>query len=579
LNRRKSKAQEKGDIVEEAKLCNACGELLSQYGFHEKAIKEHKQEVQLSEAVNDDIGSAIAHRKVGECLSALGKYKEALFHQNLHLQLAKTANNLVEQQRALATIGRTWFVHADSPVNDDQEVEESLVEAQKAFLLSLEICDALQEDGNIPDKELLEMRSRLYLNLGLVYESRNDIQNARKFIDKALAISRDQNLRETEFRCHYCIGGQLLKIGQDSEAVKSLEKAVQVAQTNGNKFDEADALVQLGQAHLKLGEFTLARRTLKKALRISKTRLSGETEGIKKSLAAAIRGLGLVQRLDKLPSLGGEEQIKVLDKLGDIYTTARAYSKALRCYMDELEVAKKLDLAPSILSPIYVSLAITYSDLQEPSKALECYHEELSSIQGNFKGMCDTWCNIAQVHEESKDCYEKVEQAYLNALESAKRAQRPHAQIGVLRCLLDTQEKYGKLLLCEKTRKEIEELESKYGIDGSSSEEEQDKLVTAEDEDQDEDLVNKEMALSDTDDDNDEDDSEQRATRRQQRTVRNKVKKQNEKGETPLHLAAIAGDAAAIKHLIEHGADINSRDYCGWQPIHEACNHGHVGKG
>ena len=26
------------------------------------------------------------------------------------------------------------------------------------------------------------------------------------------------------------------------------------------------------------------------------------------------------------------------------------------------------------------------------------------------------------------------------------------------------------------------------------------------------------------------------------------------------------------------GADVNARDNCGWLPLHEACNHGHLGK-
>ena len=63
-------------------------ELLFLYsGYFEKAVKEHTREVQLSEASHDTIGAAIAHRKVGECMCALKKYKEALFHQNLHLEV------------------------------------------------------------------------------------------------------------------------------------------------------------------------------------------------------------------------------------------------------------------------------------------------------------------------------------------------------------------------------------------------------------------------------------------------------------------------------------------------------------
>ena len=65
---------------------NNCG-YFNLSGFFEKAAHEHKLEIQLSEAAQDKIGTAIAHRKVGECLCEMGKYKDALFHQNLHLEV------------------------------------------------------------------------------------------------------------------------------------------------------------------------------------------------------------------------------------------------------------------------------------------------------------------------------------------------------------------------------------------------------------------------------------------------------------------------------------------------------------
>ena len=107
--------------------------------------------------------------------------------------MAKSAHNLVEQQRAWATIGRTWFVCSDS-APDAAEREESLMESQKAYLEALSICDELQ--GITSDTELLEMRARLYLNLGLVYDSKNDTPSARKFIDKALHIARYSTVQD-----------------------------------------------------------------------------------------------------------------------------------------------------------------------------------------------------------------------------------------------------------------------------------------------------------------------------------------------------------------------------------------------
>ncbi|XP_066542800.1 BRCA1-associated RING domain protein 1 isoform X2 [Hoplias malabaricus] len=52
--------------------------------------------------------------------------------------------------------------------------------------------------------------------------------------------------------------------------------------------------------------------------------------------------------------------------------------------------------------------------------------------------------------------------------------------------------------------------------------------------------------------------------------------KRNKKGETPLHLAAIKGDAEATKELLAQGADPNLKDHAGWTPLHEACNLGHL---
>ena len=112
--------------------------------------------------------------------------KSPLFTLNTQ-KLARSAKNLVEEQRALATIGRTWLVHSDDAINSD-EVEEFLLEAQTAFLKSLDVCDKLHR--SVSQKELLEMKSRLYLNLGIIYENQKDLCRAKNFMEKGLIIAR-----------------------------------------------------------------------------------------------------------------------------------------------------------------------------------------------------------------------------------------------------------------------------------------------------------------------------------------------------------------------------------------------------
>lgn len=47
---------------------------------------------------------------------------------------------------------------------------------------------------------------------------------------------------------------------------------------------------------------------------------------------------------------------------------------------------------------------------------------------------------------------------------------------------------------------------------------------------------------------------------------KDKVNKRNERGETPLHMAAIRGDAKQVKELISLGADVNVKDFAGTLP-------------
>ena len=118
---------------------------------------------------------------IGECLCSLEDYDNALYHQQQHLQISKQLDNLVEQQRALATIGRTLFVWSEQ--KSDEAKQKHLTESLQAYLGSLEVCDQLEDD--VGKGELLEMKGRLFLNIGLVYEAQDDLEQAQHFLEQA----------------------------------------------------------------------------------------------------------------------------------------------------------------------------------------------------------------------------------------------------------------------------------------------------------------------------------------------------------------------------------------------------------
>ena len=551
LEKQKQKARKANDLVEEANLCNIAGEKLADYRLFEEAIKEHEMELQLSESLDDTIAVAIAHRKIGECLCELQDFTQALFHQQKHLELSRKCQNLVEEQRALATIGRTLFQSAVST--------SEMRKAQTAFLESLSICDQLRDI--VKEKELLEMRARLYLNLGLVYSNLKNQKKGIKYIEKALTITVNHSLKETEYRCHFSIGEIKLSENHPAEALQCFERARKTAQHQGMKFEEADTLVQMGQALLQLGDFRGAKNILKKCYKTMKH--GNMVDDLRSCLIKAIKGVKL---LAKLAQTKDEPQMKACEDLGDLYSSVKCFSEAIHYYLKQLDLSRILEKSNHEKAVICFSIAQSYSDNRQYDKAEEYFHKELTLLDGKQQEQCDTWCNIAELYERAGKCFEEIEKAYNNALQFASQCENESRKRRLLKLLAELRRRQNTV------ENELEECSAGVKIeeDSEMSEEPLSVEESCDDDEDDDRLIQEEMEFSDSEE---EQEGETSCTARSKRTS---TFKRNEKGETVLHVAAIKGDYNLAKTSLEKGVSIDARDYCGWQPLHEACNHGNL---
>lgn len=156
-------------------------------GKHEEALHYHKEELQLCESLQDQLGRAVANRKIGESLASLCHFRDALRHQQKYLELARSLGNVEEIQRAYTTIGRVWYMWMKS---DDGDVGHGLEKARDAFLAGLRSCDELETVGTVSRKELCEMRSGLYLNLGLLADESGDSRTAEDHFQRATRIGK-----------------------------------------------------------------------------------------------------------------------------------------------------------------------------------------------------------------------------------------------------------------------------------------------------------------------------------------------------------------------------------------------------
>lgn len=220
--------------MEEAALCNQLGEILASHGRYEEALEEHERELRLLEGAGDRLGCAVAHRKVGERLAELERYEAALEHQREHLELARALADPTEQQRAWATIGRTYMLMGDS-----REERGALRQAQGAFHTSLAIVEETLE-GAVAPRDVAEMKARLYLNLGLVSDSLREPAQRDHFLKKSIFLAEQGGLQEDLYRAHFNRGSILLRDGDPTGALRSLSRARECARSLGDRAMESE---------------------------------------------------------------------------------------------------------------------------------------------------------------------------------------------------------------------------------------------------------------------------------------------------------------------------------------------------
>eukprot|EP00058_Branchiostoma_floridae_P019181 XP_002604670.1 hypothetical protein BRAFLDRAFT_94832 [Branchiostoma floridae] len=349
LQKARVKAQSNNNTKEEAEICNQLGELLAKHGEYEEAIEEHRNELHLSDSIGDILGTAIAHRKIGECLSSLDRFEDAVKHQKSHLRLARSLANHVEEQRALATLGRTYLLQADSLMGTEGATA-ALIKAQQAFLKSLDVCDLLRDV--VPISDYNEMRARLFLNLGIVLDNKGDDSGEwRAFIKKCIFICEKHKLLEDLYRAHYTLGDIYQRRGYPAQALRSIEAALQCAKKMKDKFIESECLASTAQIHLHLGDWSAAKRALRKAYKLGslldkdRHRIISclRTDepivvyaGIMPVVSIAIKGCQLLRELGELGEEDHQGRMCVYEKLGDTSSDLGLYSKAVEYYNKQM---------------------------------------------------------------------------------------------------------------------------------------------------------------------------------------------------------------------------------------------------
>ncbi|XP_066587988.1 tonsoku-like protein [Prorops nasuta] len=550
LLKRKQRASKDGNIRQLAEVIKDLGDMYFETGQLEKALQEYLEQVNICECLNDKLNCAVAHRMIGEVYASLGDYENALIHQNLHLEGAIEVHNLLEEQRAFATLGRTHFCLAESLL-DDQEKCKALLEAKKAYEKSIKLCDEL-ENTDIKFEELMTMRARLFLNLGLILEAQKDIEEGIELIKKAAELCLKYKLYDDLHRVNLALGAIYERVKKFELAKTYLDKAAEV----DNIPFKADAQLAKAQLSLKLGNWLEARKLLV-TLYLTKGLPQNVNQQIEQSLRIAVTLMKSENTL--LETKEPNKRLKLYEVMGDAAVEVQCFDKAIDYYHNMLTCAEKT--GSKEMSAALISLAQTLRDAGQSEEAVIYARRELL-LSSKPSDICRSSLFLADLLA-STDSSEPEIREYLNlALSTAKKSGNVSLEVSALKEYLTYLQKSGHFSEAKEIKEKLDNIVSKTAENIESEDEEETLNIGA-------DICLEELS-----------DIEERLNNsdivKRKRGRRRHVIKRNEKGETQLHIACINGNIDTVEKLLEEGHPTDVRDHCGWTPLHEAANHGYV---
>ncbi|CAG5093788.1 Similar to CG7457: Tonsoku-like protein (Drosophila melanogaster) [Cotesia congregata] len=563
LRKRKQRAKKDGNIKQLAEIVKELGDLYFESKKMDEALEEYEEQLKLCEILNDPLNTAVAHRMIGEIHTDCGNYEEALSHLSKYLQGVKETKNLIEQQRAYATLGRMYFCMSEACEKTGSE-QEPLAAAKRAYSKSLKLCDKLEENKDIKEVEVMMMRARLLLNLGLVLEVQKKLDEAIELIEKAAQLCNKHKLNEDLYRIHIALAAVHERQENYDDAFNLYDLAIKLAHEPEKK---ASARISRAELLIKMGEWSEARQILV-SLYVNRKKVPSLSPTIEKLLRIVV----VIDKyeLDLRAEEDNEKRMTLYENLGDAASAGGSYEKAVEFYKGMLLCAeKKPGDNRSNVSAALVSLGRTLKDAKQFEEACIYARSELKLCDENYREACRSALFLAELLSSIKHTpiiESETREAYQLALTNASKSSDQRLKLAVLE---ETQAYYNEIGSTEEASEMNDEIETLRAsiIDYESP------IISEGEENND---VGKDIDLDELSDVEAElhKDDKSKGSRRSSR--RGFVIKRNEKGETKLHVACINNNIQEVVNLLAAGHPVDVRDHMGWTPLHEAANYGHI---
>ncbi|KAL0015446.1 hypothetical protein SO802_002515 [Lithocarpus litseifolius] len=343
-------------------------------------------------------------QSLGELYLRLEDFNHALIYQKKHLELAKDANDLVEQQRASTQLGRTYhemFLRS--------EVDHlSVRNAKKYYKSAMKLAETLKRNPPDKDSNFLKEYVDAHNNLGLVEMDLDNFEEALKILSMGLKICDEEEVDENDdgrSRLYHNLGKVYMDLRMWVKARENIEKDIMICKKIGHCQGEAKGYINLGELHYRVQRYEEALRCYQRGLDLAN---SMEDED------------ALVRQIDDNIEIV-KEAIKVMDelkkeeqnlkKLTRDMVVARGTPRERKCLLNQYasldclaeksreifdwlklcEYGKRKKRVASELcdkeklSDSFLDIGESYQKLRKVDRSINLEQEELGNIQVNWQ--------------------------------------------------------------------------------------------------------------------------------------------------------------------------------------------------
>ncbi|KAK4479542.1 hypothetical protein RD792_015059 [Penstemon davidsonii] len=430
-------AKEEDNQQEEARWANVIGHILKNRGEYVEALRWLRKDYDVSSKYLPEKQLLATCQSLGEIFLRLHQYKDALIYQKKHLEMAKDANDLAEQQRAITQLGRTYheiFLKSD---DDHSSIQNAKNYFRSAMKLAQTIKDSpLSEKGSFI-KEYIDAHN----NIGMLEIDLDNLDEAEKILMKGLQICNEEEVKEDDdarSRLHHNLGIVYLELRRWKIAETHIKKDIVICNQIGHHQGEAKGYVNLGELQYRKQMYDEAISSYQKAFQLAKS-LEDEdmlANQIAQNIETVREAMKVMDELKK-----EEQNFKKLERNTNMAKgkdTERKYllkqNASIDCLIEKSRIIftwtklreygkKKKSIASDLcdkekLSDSFLVIGESYQKLRNFNKALKWYRKgwETFELIGNLEGQALAKINTGNVLDSDGD--------WIGALDAFKEGYR-----------------------------------------------------------------------------------------------------------------------------------------------------------